>query len=306
MIAGEVRTNLDEKQLKSKVKSAARKAIKAIGYDMNSEPTRSAAMSRARDTGEAVLSGKVTLVQEGTGPVQPGFLLYVPLYRRGMARDTPEQRRQALVGYAYSPYRAHDLFGSALRGYADNVILDIHDGEGTDPATLLYSNGDGRAVSVNEDVRTLRIAGHAWTLRTRAPAGLGTDHLVLWLLPAMGCGLSTLLFHLLRLLDVAMVVVERGRGDSAKCGLGKLIRRLQECVRLYTLLNVSQLPIKFLDDDGLLLQLLPLLVPPRQRSAGQRRKQQRESDTLPSIASDVNTQSPASPDQQPGTHHRIE
>ena len=54
-------------------------------------------MSRARDTGEAVLSGKVTLVQEGTGPVQPGFLLYVPLYRRGMARDTPEQRRQALA-----------------------------------------------------------------------------------------------------------------------------------------------------------------------------------------------------------------
>ena len=198
--------------------------LKAIGYDMNSEPTRSAAMSRARDTGEAVLSGKVTLVQEGTGPVQPGFLLYVPLYRRGMARDTPEQRRQALVGYAYSPYRAHDLFGSALRGYADNVILDIHDGEGTDPATLLYSNGDGRAVSVNEDVRTLRIAGHAWTLRTRAPAGLGTDHLVLWLLPAMGCGLSTLLFHLLRLLASTARANSRTRAAAHALALGE--RRL--------------------------------------------------------------------------------
>ncbi len=33
VIAGEVRTSLDEKAMKSKVKSAARKAIKAIGYE---------------------------------------------------------------------------------------------------------------------------------------------------------------------------------------------------------------------------------------------------------------------------------
>jgi S-adenosylmethionine synthetase len=35
VIAGEVRTNLTEKQIKSKVKSAARKAIKAIGYEQD-------------------------------------------------------------------------------------------------------------------------------------------------------------------------------------------------------------------------------------------------------------------------------
>ena len=35
VIAGEVRTNLDEKQLKSKVKSAARKAIRNIGYEQD-------------------------------------------------------------------------------------------------------------------------------------------------------------------------------------------------------------------------------------------------------------------------------
>jgi S-adenosylmethionine synthetase len=35
IIAGEVRTHLDEKQIKSKVKSAARKAIKAIGYEQD-------------------------------------------------------------------------------------------------------------------------------------------------------------------------------------------------------------------------------------------------------------------------------
>ncbi|WP_293801978.1 S-adenosylmethionine synthetase N-terminal domain-containing protein, partial [uncultured Bosea sp.] len=35
VIAGEVRTHLDEKQIKSKVKSAARKAIRNIGYEQD-------------------------------------------------------------------------------------------------------------------------------------------------------------------------------------------------------------------------------------------------------------------------------
>ena len=35
VIAGEVRTSLDEKTMKSKVKSAARKAIRAIGYEQD-------------------------------------------------------------------------------------------------------------------------------------------------------------------------------------------------------------------------------------------------------------------------------
>ncbi|MCA1952977.1 MAG: methionine adenosyltransferase, partial [Hyphomicrobiales bacterium] len=35
VIAGEVRTSLDDKAMKSKVKSAARKAIRAIGYEQD-------------------------------------------------------------------------------------------------------------------------------------------------------------------------------------------------------------------------------------------------------------------------------
>ena len=70
---------------------------KAIGFDMSSEPVRSAAMSRARDSGEAALSGRVVLVQEGKTDVQPGFLLYYPVYARGVPVDTVEARRRALA-----------------------------------------------------------------------------------------------------------------------------------------------------------------------------------------------------------------
>ncbi|HWI56848.1 MAG TPA: CHASE domain-containing protein, partial [Bacillota bacterium] len=53
----------------------------AIGYDMFSEPVRHEAMARARDAGQSVASGKVTLVQEIYEQKQAGFLIYLPAYR---------------------------------------------------------------------------------------------------------------------------------------------------------------------------------------------------------------------------------
>jgi len=84
---------------------------RAFGYDMFSEPVRQEAMARARDTGEAAMSGKVTLVQEGKGTDQPGFLIYLPIYRNGAPVDSIEARRAALLGFVYSPFRAQDVIG---------------------------------------------------------------------------------------------------------------------------------------------------------------------------------------------------
>ena len=74
--------------------------LRAFGYDMFSEPIRRAAMERARDTGDTAISEKVTLVQETHQGVQAGFLMYVPVYKKGMELHTAEQRQQALFGYA--------------------------------------------------------------------------------------------------------------------------------------------------------------------------------------------------------------
>ena len=64
----------------------------ALGFDMSIDPIRREAMDRARDTGDAAMTGKVTLVQEIEGPKQPGFLIYVPVYRGGTVPPTVEER----------------------------------------------------------------------------------------------------------------------------------------------------------------------------------------------------------------------
>ncbi len=218
---------------------------KAIGYDMNSEPTRSAAMTRARDTGEPALTGRVTLVQEGKEAVQPGFLLYYPLYARNKPHGTPEERRRALYGYTYSPYRAHDLFGSALRGFTDNVLVDIHDGTTASPETLLFSNAGGRSAASLGDVRQLTVAGHAWTIRLRAAESFGADHFVLWLVPFMGSGLSALLFHVLRLLGAT------ARANRTAHGVTRALSMSES--RLSTLLDTAADGIVTTDDSGMVL-----------------------------------------------------
>ena len=118
--------------------------LRAFGYDMFSEPVRRTAMERARDLDLAVLSGKVTLVQETDRDVQFGTLMYVPVYRKGLPTATPDQRRAALYGWVYSPYRMNDLMQGILSKTdlaADKPIrLEVFDGQQVAPETLLYDS----------------------------------------------------------------------------------------------------------------------------------------------------------------------
>jgi signal transduction histidine kinase len=138
--------------------------LRAFGYDMYSEPVQREAMERARDTGEAALSGLVTLVQETDVNVQPGFLVYVPVYRNDLPTETVAQRRAAIQGFAYSPFRAHDLMEKLFSDPRRDVEVAIYDGERA-PDHLLYASRrtprDAQYV-VDEEVV---VGGHRWQIR---------------------------------------------------------------------------------------------------------------------------------------------
>ena len=100
--------------------------LRAFGYDMLTETTRMKAMETARDNDVAMLSGKVTLVQETNKNVQTGTLMYVPVYRNGIPANTTEQRRAAIIGWVYSPYRMYDLMEGILGNWDLNQHNRIH------------------------------------------------------------------------------------------------------------------------------------------------------------------------------------
>ena len=144
--------------------------LRAFGYDMYSEPVRRAAMERARDSGEPALSGKVTLFQETDRDVQPGFLIYVPVYQRALPSATVEQRRAAIVGFTYSPFRAHDLFRSVVSNNNKDVELELYDGEMTAANILFDSHMESPGLRHGRWTVTLPIefAGQRWTALFRS------------------------------------------------------------------------------------------------------------------------------------------
>ncbi len=110
----------------------------AFGFDMFSEPTRRAAMSRAAETGLAQLSGKVTLLQENDGPAQAGLLMYVPVYQVGASLNSPVERWGALRGFVYSPYRVTDLMHAILDGRNLQVDFALYTGEIDSPQQRIF------------------------------------------------------------------------------------------------------------------------------------------------------------------------
>jgi signal transduction histidine kinase len=171
--------------------------LRAFGYDMYAEPVRRAAMDLARDTGKPALSGKVVLVQDSDAEVQPGFLMYVPIYDNASPRGTVEQRRAALTGFAFSPFRAVDAMRGAFGTSEQDVEVEVYDGAPV-PANLLFASNAARSATHQVDTR-IEFGGREWTARFRSSAGLestlstGQPTIIL----TSGLALSLLLFAVL-------------------------------------------------------------------------------------------------------------
>ena len=182
----------------------------AFGYDMFSEPVRREAMEKARDTGQPALSGKVTLVQEGAAEdVQAGALMYVAVYRNGAPVETVEQRRAALVGWTYIPYRLDDLMSGIIPDWTfqgrNFVDLHIYDDGQKDENLLLFdsqpdSTCHGRPAFL-QATRTIDFHGHRWLLVfDGSDAERELSYLPAWLTAAGGFVISGLLSGLMLLL----------------------------------------------------------------------------------------------------------
>ena len=127
--------------------------LRAFGYDMFSDQVRRKAMELSRDSDIAMLSGKVFLVQETNEDVQPGTLMYVPVYRGRATVNTAEERRAAIKGWVYSPYRMTDLMEGILGHWdllqEDRIRLQVYD-DSISATSLLYDSQKSGTISNND------------------------------------------------------------------------------------------------------------------------------------------------------------
>jgi PAS domain S-box-containing protein len=209
----------------------------AIGYDMFTEPVRRAAMERACDIGIAAASGKVTLVQEIDSQKQAGFLIYVPVYRKNVPLETVEERREALIGFVYSPFRADDLLRGIGTQSNSEIAFQVYSGAVRDESQCLHRSDAGAdsEPALYKSIRSIFVAGHPWTLsfRTLPSFEQGSSRHQSQIIFVLGLAISIGLFFITRAQVRARSAAERTaadlhRSDEALRNSEEKFRRLVE------------------------------------------------------------------------------
>jgi PAS domain S-box-containing protein len=184
----------------------------SLGFDMYSDQAaqhegelRRAAMERARDSGKAAISGKVQLTAENGQGTQPGFMMYLPVYKISSSHDTITERRAGIIGWVYASFRAVDLMANLLGEHAELLDFEIFDGGVMSTSTLMHDSDNdygSRHEAGYQNIQHLEIAGHLWTIAIRSHPGfeaLEAHHRTYWV-AFFGIVASLLLALLTRLL----------------------------------------------------------------------------------------------------------
>jgi len=207
--------------------------LRVFGYDMATEPVRRAAMEATRDGDTSTLSGRLQLVQETGEDVQAGTIMYMAVYRKGRPIATVEERRAALQGWVYSPYRMNDMVAGILgpsgAALLQHLRLEIFDGTEARPAALLYDSqrdhpGKAASSSVLERSSAMEFAHRKWLLQfTQHGDAPGANYGEFWLTTIGGSIGSVLLAGL-----VLSLTNTRARARAIADGLTSDLRHSEE------------------------------------------------------------------------------
>jgi PAS domain S-box-containing protein len=205
----------------------------ATGLDIASDPNRRDAANAAVDSGETRLSAPITLVQT-TKKQDLGLLCLLPIYRYGLPRDTPEQRRAAAIGWSFATLFISDVMDSSHL-LSDEFAISISDRTAT-PAVTFFSTQDNADTggALLRDA-PFNIFGRDWQVETRAlpqffaQLNLVNPALTASTVLALGLLLTSLLsLHLAGLRRREIAWLERSR-------LAVMVEESSEAIAGYTL-----------------------------------------------------------------------
>jgi diguanylate cyclase (GGDEF)-like protein len=166
----------------------------AFGLDVASIPSMLKTIDDGVAAGQTRATPLLRLVQERAR--QKGFVLMMPVYRRGADLSTPALRRAAWIGNTSAVIRSTDLVHKILLG-ADllddrQLVLRVYIGDDLQPDNLVYSQGQasGQAAAARPLQRwfafdyheiytsTFSAAGKTWHMQvTPLPRPFLSDHL---------------------------------------------------------------------------------------------------------------------------------
>ena len=208
-----------------------------LNYNFYAEAAHREAMDLARDTGEPRATRKVYVLTEAPPnsaadlALQPGFVVYLPIYQEGESLGTVAERRRALQGFVVGSFISDKLLDGIFEGSFDPAIdFEVYDGKSTASSLLLYDNdGIKRAGELGGDPLfakndRMETAGREWSLyfATLPRFEKGTESNLPLFVLASGMTVSLLLFGI-----TSMLVRSRTRAEHASKDLEEANRELE-------------------------------------------------------------------------------
>ena len=227
-----------------------RENMSAVGYDMYSEPVRQAAMRAAMDSGQTRMSGMVRLIQDGD-QVNPGLLLYAPVYETALPPGNPAQRRRAMKGWVYAPFHFDTMLRVAIAPAKSSERMRVVDV--TDPVQVVL-HADPDIGTVNTFTHSLQQSffGRRWRFDFfSGPEQAAAPQLaVLNKLLAAGIAGSLLLFAL-----VWMLASTEARAQRIATNMTESFRRSEQ--RFRNSMRYSGIGKALLDEHGNIVEINP-------------------------------------------------
>ena len=152
--------------------------IKALGFNISTNPFMKKAIEKARDSNKTILTDKVTLIQEGNLKTSPGFVMYTPIYDENLPFTTLNERRVAIKGWVASSFRMADLMNYVFEQPNSNdyhqLHLKIYDGDQLTDESLLFDNKNilnknNYQSRSNTLLLPIDLNGKKWTLQFTQP-----------------------------------------------------------------------------------------------------------------------------------------
>lgn len=193
----------------------------AIGIDLASNPTRREALQRARDTGQAVATARVSLAQD-TGE-QAGFLIFAPVYQPGTSTESIDDRRKNLAGFAVGVFRVSNIVNQVLSDLDfSDIQIRITDRTAEDHQQLMFDSSSPQSAlsETGDELRTpsplsivfdRKVGGRDWQIEFSATPEYiqAHSHWTSWLIFGAGALTSFLLGVVLHLVVSRATEVEK-------------------------------------------------------------------------------------------------
>ena len=187
----------------------------ALGLDLSANPRSRSSLEKARDTGAAVATRRITLILENDP--QFAFFVFQPIYRNASPHATIQERRANLTGFAQGVFRFGDMVRAALKGLnLKGIELSLTEESAAPDRRMLYSNlrQDHSAGEKLSFTKTLSIADRSWTLKFYSTPEYLSAHKTHYSWAVLAAGLTATVLLALYILNMKRHAFEMERSKN--------------------------------------------------------------------------------------------